>query len=365
MPDLIHLPEPRLSFGYNQSLEDPRDGRTLLGPNDPAQNYCVKYGVVATKEGSRRLRNWISKLQGPISTIGRERSRPPYPGFEAAFGMPWSVNPALELSFGEEELRKVVMLNNRHKRNFETVRFFTELILRAIRDEEVKPEVWIIVIPNFVRQFCRPESVVLKSDRIEATGRMSMGAARKVVDSPFYLSATAARTLLAQALESYGSKHSGRIPKEVFVHGKVRYSSEEWRGFLDATPSETNLVGVRIREAKRFRLYRVGSKMPVLRGLAWVQNHRSAILMTRGYIPRMETFPGMEVPLPLEVEICRSEADIVQVPNDVMGLTKLNYNSCRHSDGWPVTLKFADAVGEVLITGPAISYAPLAFKHYI
>lgn len=505
MPDLIHLPEPRLLFGYNQSLEDPRDGLTLLGPHDPAQNYGVKYGVVATKEGSRRLRNWISKLQGPISEVGKERSRPPYPGFEAAFGMPWSVNPALELSFGEEELRKVVMLNDRHKRNFETVRFFTELILRAIRDEEVKPEVWIIVIPNFVRQFCRPESIVLKSDRIEATGRMSMSAARKAVAEPFlfgqlnkdaeayqyepdfhnqlkgrllaagvvtqiiqegtiahheflkpngrplqnldslqsqiawnlssamyyklgarpwkldgvregvcylglvfkqdtkhvspetaccaaqmfldsgdgvvfkgnigpwyapktgefHLNATAARTLLEQALESYRSKHDGRNPKEVFIHGKVRYSAEEWRGFLDATPSETNLVGVRIHEAKRFRLYRVGSKMPVLRGLAWVQDYRSAILMTRGYIPRMETYPGMEVPLPLEVEICRGEADIQQVLNDVMGLTKLNYNSCRHSDGWPVTLKFADAVGEVLISGPAISNAPLAFKHYI
>ena len=95
------------------------------------------------------------------------------------------MNPALELSSGEEELRKVVMLNDRHKRNFETVRFFTELILRAIRDEAVKPEVWIIVIPNFVRQFCRPESVVLKSDWIEATGRMSMSTARKAAESPF------------------------------------------------------------------------------------------------------------------------------------------------------------------------------------
>ncbi len=39
-----------LLFGYNQSLEDPRDGLTLLGQYDPAQNYGVKYGVVATKE---------------------------------------------------------------------------------------------------------------------------------------------------------------------------------------------------------------------------------------------------------------------------------------------------------------------------
>jgi hypothetical protein len=85
-----------------------------------------------------------------------------------------------------------------------------------------------------------------------------------------------------------------------------------------------------------------------------------------GLLGGFEKFtPHMKVPLPLEVEICRGEADIQQVLNDVMGLTKLNYNSCRHSDGWPVTLKFADAVGEVLISGPAISNAPLAFKHYI
>lgn len=49
----------------------------------------------------------------------------------------------------------------------------------------------------------------------------------------------------------------------------------------------------------------------------------------------------------------------------MMGLTKLNYNSCCHSDGWPVTFKFAAAVGEVLISGPAISNAPLAFKDSI
>jgi hypothetical protein len=53
---------------------------------------------------------------------------------EVAYGMAWSVDPAFELRFGKEELRKVVILNDRHKRNFETVRFFTELILRAIQN---------------------------------------------------------------------------------------------------------------------------------------------------------------------------------------------------------------------------------------
>jgi len=43
------------------------------------------------------------------------------------------------------------------------------------------------------------------------------------------------------------------------------------------------------------------------------------------------------------------EADNIEVVlNDVLRLTKLNYNCCRFADGMPVTLKFADAVGEIL-----------------
>ena len=73
MPDLIHLPEPRLLFGYNQSLEDPRDGLTLLGPHDPAQNYGVKYGVVATKEVGR---NWSTV----VHEMTMNRGLPPHMG---------------------------------------------------------------------------------------------------------------------------------------------------------------------------------------------------------------------------------------------------------------------------------------------
>lgn len=61
----------------------------------------------------------------------------------------------------------------------------------------------------------------------------------------------------------------------------------------------------------------------------------------------------------------QGETDIELTLNDVVGLKKMNYNSYRHSDGWPVTLKFTDAVGEVRISGPAITNAPLAFKIYI
>jgi len=40
------------------------------------------------------------------------------------------------------------------------------------------------------------------------------------------------------------------------------------------------------------------------------------------------------------------------VLKDILALTKLNYNTCIFGDGMPITLKFADAVGEILTAGP-------------
>lgn len=73
----------------------------------------------------------------------------------------------------------------------------------------------------------------------------------------------------------------------------------------------------------------------------------------------------MEVPKPLSIEISRGKAHIETVLNDVLALTKLNYNTCRYGDGKPITLKFADAIGEVLVTRPVSNAPPLPFMYYI
>ncbi len=84
-----------------------------------------------------------------------------------------------------------------------------------------------------------------------------------------------------------------------------------------------------------------------------------------GFIPRLQTYPGREVPKPLLVDVCRGEVAIQTVLTDIMALTKLNYNSCIYADSEPVTLVFADAVGEVLTAGPLENVPPLPFRHYI
>ena len=53
------------------------------------------------------------------------------------------------------------------------------------------------------------------------------------------------------------------------------------------------------------------------------------------------------------------------VLTDILGLTKVNFNACLFADGLPVTLRFADAVGEILTAAPSADGTPLPFRHYI
>ena len=92
---------------------------------------------------------------------------------------------------------------------------------------------------------------------------------------------------------------------------------------------------------------------------------RRGYLWTKGFTPRLDTYPGWETPNPLNIELTRGTADLRQVMIDILGLTKVNFNACVFADGLPVTLKFADAVGEILTAAPVQDLPPLPFRHYI
>jgi hypothetical protein len=184
----------------------------------------------------------------------------------------------------------------------------------------------------------------------------------------FHLGRVAAQGLVSLAVETYINDPNNKEkcpPAELFLHGRTVFNDEEWAGFLDGVdPKKTNLVGVRIKTEKVFKLYRRGSH-PILRGLAYLQDTRTAYLWTSGFVPRIQTYDGKEVPRPLVIDVCRGDANIETVLADIMALTKLNYNACKLGGGSPVTLRFADAVGEILTAGPLDSDAPLSFKYYI
>lgn len=183
-------------------------------------------------------------------------------------------------------------------------------------------------------------------------------------EGDYHLRYDPAKELISVAVETYKKHNNGLPPSELFIHGRTSFNDDEWRGFSDAVDAKTNLVGIRIRDSSEIKLFRRGD-MPVLRGIAYIKSKFDGYLWTRGFVPRLQTYPGMEVPNPLEIDICKGFAEIRTVLSDILSLTKLNYNACIYGDGVPVTLKFANAVGEILTAGPVPQMVPLPFKHYI
>lgn len=180
----------------------------------------------------------------------------------------------------------------------------------------------------------------------------------------YHLKPKEAKALLTQAIKSFFDQN-GSYPKEIFIHAKTRFNSQEWNAFQEVIPNETNLVGVTITKSKPLKLYKSEGDYAILRGNAFVVNERSAFLWTVGYVPKIQTALSMEVPNPIFIEINKGNADIVQVLKDILALTKLNYNACIYADGEPVTLRFADKIGEILTASTDIKAPPLAFKYYI
>lgn len=179
----------------------------------------------------------------------------------------------------------------------------------------------------------------------------------------FHLTTEAASELCALAVQAYQDDFK-RLPNELFIHGRSGFNDDEWEGFLDGAKGVANVGAVRIKDASKLRLYANGSLTP-LRGLAWQSGDRSAVLLTHGFVPRTQTYAGSEVPVPLGIDVLRGDSCLQTVLSDVLSLTKLNYNSCNFGDGSPVTLRFADSIGEILTAGKQQAVPPLPFKHYI
>lgn len=178
----------------------------------------------------------------------------------------------------------------------------------------------------------------------------------------FHLSREAARNLLRGTIETY-MQQEGRPLTEVFLHARSGLDSEEFAGFSDACPKGVNLVAIRVRkDSIGPRLFRHDDHPnvtrrgmhPVLRGMFWQRTQRHGLLFTTGFKPRLATYDGWEIPVPLSVTVQHGDASLVQVANDILGLTKLNYNACRLGESQPITVKYSDNIGEILLANPEV-----------
>lgn len=505
--DLIDIPEPELLFGYGQRMAHPKDGLMLYGPvHVPQGAGRLRVGVVSTPEGLRRYSSCVERLSKPI---GPKKNNDPnhtmFPGFQAVFNVEWPSRPATWLEINPAQLALAIRIEDRHQAIHKAVSLFSDAIVSYLRQEsESDIDLWMAVVPEDVHRYCRPQSIVEKSQREARPVLMDKAVATRLLRAPglfeednrsaelylyeldfhnqlkarllehktavqvvrettltpeefrkengmqlrglqdpatlawnlattcffkaggkpwqlgaprpgvcyvgivfkkdfsspepgnaccgaqmfldsgdgvvfrgavgpwltetnydFHLPKEKATALMAMVVDAYRRGHGGAAPKELFIHGKTRFSAEEWDGFRESVPPGTNVVCVKIRQDARIKLYRHGT-MNIARGIGWIKSSQVAYLWTKGFVPRLQTYAGREVPNPLAIEISRGDADISQVIDDVLALTKLNYNACIYGDGVPVTLRFAESIGEILTAAPRKdNLPPLPFRYYI
>ena len=180
----------------------------------------------------------------------------------------------------------------------------------------------------------------------------------------FHLSMSESKRLMGRVLEAYREAH-GEYPEELFVHGRTRFSSSELDGFFAAASGRTVVTGVRITRTNEYKLFSSGEQA-VKRGTVLLLNERTGLIWTSGFIERLKTYQGRETPNPLRVEVCgKSDANIDTILRDILALTKMNFNSSIYADGYPVTMRFADSIGDVLMATQETDTPPLPFRHYI
>jgi hypothetical protein len=164
-----------------------------------------------------------------------------------------------------------------------------------------------------------------------------------------HLTKTQAFDLLADSIKKYTEK-VGNPPNRVVIHKTSLFSEEEELGFDEAIGKLLKDY-VTISKNVDLRFLRTG-KYPVLRGTVISLTSDQHLLFTTGFIPRIRTYPGLRIPRPLLITH-HGDSEIKLICSEILGLTKLNWNTTAFSTQLPITLEFAQRVGKVLSEIPA------------
>ena len=154
---------------------------TLFGPLDEGKTFGVRPAVIGTAGGIRRFWDWVERIQRPIDD--GKFSRPPFPGFEAAFGVPFGQKRLFEVPLDEQEVIDACRIEDRHQRVHRVVRLYADQIKAAARDES-QADVWFVVVPEEVYVSCRPESVVPKEFRTTVDASLGKGISKRLIATP-------------------------------------------------------------------------------------------------------------------------------------------------------------------------------------
>lgn len=159
-----------------------------------------------------------------------------------------------------------------------------------------------------------------------------------------HLSEEQAFGLGASILKEYRLR-TGGLPLRIVIHKTSFFDAAELSGFT-ATFRDIPVVELITLVPSNFRLMRFGAYPPKVGTLCSVNGVRD-YLFTSGFMPELGTYPGPHIPQPFEVRRI-GDGNPVSAAQDVLNLTRMNWNTADIKGKWPVTLSFARRVGGIL-----------------
>lgn len=151
------------------------------------------------------------------------------------------------------------------------------------------------------------------------------------------------------------------LPARVVVHKRTPFTSDEQRGLLQGLEGVANveLIEVTIEESLRYLASKMTNgkpeidKFPIPRGAVVLLNKTSALLWVHGVTPNAmnpnwKYYQGKRrIPTPLLIRRYRGQSDVVQVATEILGLSKMNWNTFDYYSRLPATLDSASAIAKV------------------
>lgn len=154
----------------------------------------------------------------------------------------------------------------------------------------------------------------------------------------------------------------GTKPSRVVIHKTSYFTEAEKEGFNEAI-GEAKRDFITLSTQHNIRFLRTGI-YPVLRGTMISLAPNKCLLYTTGYTPRIRTYPAHRIPRPLLITH-EGDSEIKFICREIMGLTKLNWNTTVFSTQMPITLHFANEVGKVLSELPDVIEVKDHYKFYM
>jgi hypothetical protein len=162
-----------------------------------------------------------------------------------------------------------------------------------------------------------------------------------------HLTEEQAYDLLRQALYEYEIA-LGNAPGRLVIHKSSNYNAAELAG-LQAAAGEVRIKAldfVTILDTDT-RLLRAGI-YPPYRGTDVELDKDTHLLYTRGFVKYYGTYPGLYVPQSLEVRIVESDESPIVICQEILNLTKMNWNNTQFDGKYPITIQCARKVGQIM-----------------